>query len=86
MEASIKPINQIPLLCAEQALERIFAAIDSPTVKGELFKWFAFGLTGKGKTLSDLNTEELGILMDKFFNLIPALYTYHLEIQKGADK
>ena len=86
MEASIKSFNQRKHLSAEEALELIFSGIDSPTVKCELFKWFAFGLTGKGKTLSGLSPEELGILMDKIPDLILALYAYHLEIQKGADK
>jgi hypothetical protein len=86
MEASIKSINQINLLSAEEAIERIFAGIDSPALKAELFKWFAFGTTGKGKELHTLSTEELGELMDKLPDLVLALYAYHQEIQKGADK
>ncbi|MDN5286587.1 MAG: hypothetical protein JWR38_2861 [Mucilaginibacter sp.] len=86
MEAKLRSINQLRLLSAEEAIERIFDGIDSPALKAELFKWFAFGTTGKGKELHTLSTEELGDLMDKLPDLVLALYTYQKEIQKGADK
>ena len=86
MEAKLKSINQIKLLRAEEALEQIFDDIDSLAVKCELFKWFAFGTIGKGKEQHTLTTEELGDFMDKLPDLDLSLYTYHKEIQKGADK
>lgn len=86
MDAKITSINQIKLLSAEEALERIFAAIDSPALKEELFKWFAFGITGKGKQLHTLTAEELGDLMDILPDLVLALYNYQKEIQEGGDK
>ncbi|WP_419699463.1 hypothetical protein [Mucilaginibacter sp. NFX135] len=86
MDAKLKSINRIQLLSAEEALERIFAGIDSPAVKCELFKWFAFGTTGRGKELHTLTPEELGDFMDKLPDLALALYNYHKEMQKGADK
>jgi hypothetical protein len=86
MDAKITSINQIQLLSAEEALERIFAAIDSPALKDELFKWFAFGITGKGKQLHTLTAEELGELMDILPDLVLALYNYQKETRKGGDK
>ena len=86
MDAKLTSINQIQLLSAEEALERIFTAIDSPALKDELFKWFAFGVTGKGKELHTLTAEELGELMDVLPNLVLALYNYQKEIRKGGDK
>ncbi len=86
MDAKLRSINQLRLLSAEEAIERIFDGIASPALKGELFKWFAFGTTGKGRELHRLTPEELGELMDKLPNLVLAMYAYHQEIQKGADK
>jgi hypothetical protein len=86
MDAKLKSINHIRLLSAEEALERLFDGIDSPALKDELFKWFAFGTTGKGKTLHNLTPEELGDFMDKLPDLVLALYNFQKEIQKGGDK
>lgn len=86
MDAKLRSINRIKLLSAEEAIERTFDGIDSPALKAELFKWFVFGTTGKGKELHRLSAEELGELMDKLPDLVLALYAYHQEIQKGADK
>jgi hypothetical protein len=86
MDAKITSINHIQLLTAAEALERIFDGIESPLVKSEVFKWFAFGMNGKGKTLSTLTAEQLGELMDILPDLVLALYNYQKEIQKGGDK
>jgi hypothetical protein len=86
MDAKLKSINQIKLLTATEALERLFDSIESPLVKSEVFKWFAFGMNGKGKTLQTLTPEQLGELMDKLPDLVLALYNYQKEIQKGGDK
>jgi len=86
MDAKLTSINHIQLLTAEEALERIFDGIDSPALKSELFKWFAFGVTGKGKSLHTLTPEELGDFMDKLPDLVLALYNFQMEIQKGGDK
>ena len=86
MDAKLKSINHFRLLKPEDALEQIFAAIDSPALKDELFKWFALGITGKGKELHSLTPEELGELMDKLPELVLALYNFQKEIQKGGDK
>ncbi|QQL49894.1 hypothetical protein [Mucilaginibacter ginkgonis] len=87
MEAETTTLfNRIKLLSAEGALERLFETTDDAVLKAELEKWFFFGLTGNGKSLSTLNSVQLAELMDKIPDLVLALYTFHQEIQKGADK
>jgi hypothetical protein len=83
MGAKITSVNQVKLLTAQEAIERIFAGIESPEVKHELSKWHALGEAIK---LHHLTPEQLADLMDRLPDLVLALYSYQMEIQKGADK
>jgi hypothetical protein len=86
MEAKVKSFSPIKLLTSDEALERLFAGIESAEVKEELSKWFSFGLKDPGIRLSILTTEQLAIFLDKLPDILLVLYNNSLEIQKGADK
>lgn len=86
MEATVKSINRIKLLTSEEALELLYAGIESSVIKEELSKWFSFGLKDNDIRLSALTTEQLAIFLDKIPDLLLILYNKIPEIQKGADK
>jgi len=74
LQAKVKSINGIALISPEDALKALFGTIDSDEVKRELNKWFNFGLDLHNSHISDLNTEQLALFLDKIPDLVLILY------------
>ena len=81
--AKVETISHSKLLSAEQALDNLFRALNSPEVETELRKWLQFGLTGEGHTLHTLSPEQLALFLDKIPDLALAIYCQQSEGQKG---
>lgn len=62
------------MISPEDALKTLFGTIDSDEVKGELNKWFDFGSDLHNSQISNLNTEQLALFMDKIPDLVLILY------------
>ncbi|RFZ90106.1 hypothetical protein D0C36_22965 [Mucilaginibacter conchicola] len=82
MGTTTKTLHGKKLLSASEALDLFFCDIADERVKAELYKWFFFGVTGKGNTLHHLPPEQLALFADKLQDLVVALYAFQTEQRK----
>jgi hypothetical protein len=79
LQAKVKSISGIQLISSEEALKALLGTIDSDVVKEELNKWFEFGLDTPNSHISNLDTEQLALFMDKISDLMLILYNLRKE-------